>query len=76
LDRPALARFEALRRWRAKTAEARGVAPDVIFSNDILLAIAQQAPRSQAELQAIVDIGPWKAKTYGPDILQIVNRRN
>ena len=38
------ARFEALRSWRNATAEARGVEPDIVLTNQILWAVAQRNP--------------------------------
>src|SRR5690606_8169687 len=72
LDRSELALFDALREWRGRTAEARGVAPDIVFSNDILLEIVRRSPRTPEELTQIPEIGPWKARTYGPAIIQII----
>lgn len=74
LDKPALNRYEALRRWRAKVAEERKVALDIIFNNSTLVELAQRLPRSQAEILEIPEIGPWKAKTYGPDILALLHK--
>lgn len=62
-------RFDALRQWRGEVAAARDVTPDVILTNDTLMEIAQQQPQSEADLLRIEAIGPWKAATYGPDIL-------
>lgn len=64
--------FQMLRQWRSQTAEERGVDPDIIFSNDILLQIVERKPRTLAELQEIPAIGPWKAETYGPTILRLL----
>jgi superfamily II DNA helicase RecQ len=72
LERDELARYDALRRWRSDVAQKRGVAPDIIFNNETLLAIARSYPKTLAELQGLRTIGPWKAKTYGPAILKIV----
>jgi ribonuclease D len=64
--------FQVLRQWRSQTADQRGVDPDIIFSNDILLQIVEKKPRTLVELQQIPAIGPWKAETYGPAILQLI----
>lgn len=68
--------FDALRAWRAKKAKERGVTTDIIFTNSTLMEIAQRAPATVAELQEIPEIGPWKAKTYGPEILPIVKKKH
>ena len=74
LDKKVLARYDALRHWRTKTANKRNVAPDIVFANGTLLEIAKRQPRTLAQLQEIREIGPWKAKTYGPAILEIVTK--
>jgi ribonuclease D len=69
LDSTTLRRFEALRHWRTRVAEERGVTPDVVFTNETLLAIAQRGPQSEDDLLTIPAIGPWKAQHYGPELL-------
>ncbi len=76
VDRATLERYENLRRWRSQTAKARGVDTDIVFNNSTLLIIAKRRPSSIAELEEIEEIGPWKAKTYAPDLLQLVNGRH
>jgi ribonuclease D len=75
LDRAALARFDALRKWRSEMARQRDVAPDIVLPNSTLLTIAQRNPADVAALAAIVDIGDWKVQTYGPDILATLKGR-
>ena len=72
LSGPAQARYEALRRWRAKVAKQREVTTDIIFTNMTLMHIASQRPRTVDELAAMADVGPWKAHTYGQEILPLV----
>jgi len=66
-------RYDTLRHWRTKMAQQRGVAPEIVFSNSILLALAHRMPRSETEMQEIPEIGPWKAKTYGKDVLAMLH---
>ncbi len=75
LDKHALNRYDALRRWRSNVAEARGVALEIIFNNNTLLELAQQAPQTEAQILEIPEIGLWKAKTYGPDIIRILHNK-
>lgn len=65
-------RFEALRRWRTATAAARGVDPDIIFSNETLLQITSCRPTTLAELQDIPSVGGWKAQTYGSELFKLL----
>ncbi len=70
------ARFERLRRWRTETAQARGVAPEIVFSNDTLLEIVQRGPRDEPALAAISGIGGWKARTYGPRLFALLDGKH
>lgn len=67
-----VARFEALRTWRKERAQRRGVESDVIVSKDALWALARMAPRSTADLAKVNELGPWKTRTYGAEILDII----
>ncbi|MEZ4635141.1 MAG: HRDC domain-containing protein [Caldilineaceae bacterium] len=64
--------YQSLRQWRSATAGERGVDPDIIFSNDLLLQIVEHKPATVEALVAIPAIGAWKAETYGPSILQLL----
>lgn len=64
------ARYEALRRWRAAQAAARGVDVDVVLTNQTLMAIAQGAPRTVEELEALQLLGPAKLQEYGEEIVK------
>jgi ribonuclease D len=67
-----MVRFKALRAWRMQTAENRGVESDVIVSNAALWALAEQNPRTLDALERIEELGPWKRKTYGRAILEVL----
>jgi len=67
-----LARYGALRSWRKDRASERGVVSDVIISKDMLWALAKANPRTPEQLAAIEGLGPWKRKTYGTEILQVL----
>lgn len=69
LDARSARRYEALRRWRTRVAHARGVTPDIVFTNETLAEIAQRQPQNEADLLSIEAVGPWKARTYGPELL-------
>ena len=65
-------RYEHLRQWRTKTAAARGVDPDIVFSNETLIQITAGKPTSVAALQEIPSVGRWKAQAYGPALLELL----
>ena len=68
-------RFDALRRGRTETAAARGVDPDIVFSNETLLQISAGKPDTVAALAEFPAIGRWKAQTYGPAVLKMLKSR-
>ncbi|MXZ22763.1 MAG: hypothetical protein F4Y84_19590 [Caldilineaceae bacterium SB0665_bin_25] len=65
-------RYEALRQWRTKTAAARGVDPDIVFSNETLQQISACRPATLAELEKIPSVGRWKAQTYGAKVFSLL----
>ena len=70
LDAEALARFEALRGWRAATAKEQGVPAYVVFHDSTLRAIAISVPTSLDELSGISGIGAAKLERYGDGVLE------
>jgi ribonuclease D len=75
LDNLARVRLGRLKEWRKKRAAARGVEPDVIVSNDVLFAAARKNPRTLEALVAASGLGPWKARTYGEEILKVLRAK-
>jgi len=75
LRRPAaeVARFQALRTWRKRVAVERGIDADVVVSNAVLWALAEQNPRTIEHLSHIEGLGPWRRKTYGQAILKVLD---
>lgn len=69
-DRQTLARFERLRAWRLAAATRRGVEPDVVLTNQVLMALARANPATLTELEATRLLGPAKLHEYGPEILE------
>jgi ribonuclease D len=67
-----LARHDALHTWRRDRASARGVKSDVIVSREALWALARQAPQTMDDLKCVAALGPWKRRTYGAEILQVL----
>ena len=65
-------RYEALRAWRKDVARARGVDSDVILPNATLWALAWEPPETAGDLLDVPGIGPWRQKTYGPDLLALL----
>lgn len=67
-----LSRYEKLHTWRKLRARARGVESDVIISRNTLWELAQTNPQSSEDLKQLQSIGEWRSRTYGPEILQLL----
>ncbi len=65
-------RFEALRQWRKERAAQRGVPSDIIVSKDALWEVAHVAPRNWEQFRKLRKLGPWRKKTYGDEILEVL----
>ncbi len=74
LDNRARTRLARLKEWRRQRADARGVAPDVIVSNDALYEIARVYPRTFDALREI-GLGEWKLQEYGAELLAVAEGR-
>jgi ATP-dependent DNA helicase RecQ len=72
LDAGAQALFGQLREWRAAVAKAHGVPAYVVFHDGTLREIAQQRPRSLAQLAQVSGIGVAKLERYGTDLIGLV----
>jgi ribonuclease D len=70
-----VARFEALRAWRKRVAEKRGVEADVVVGNGVLWALAEQNPHALEDLNHIAGLGPWKRRAYGAEILAVIREQ-
>ena len=75
IPQPIVDRYTALHNWRKQIAVRRGVESDVIISRNALWAIARCQPTSVEELNAIPGVGPWRRKTYGSDLVAVVNEQ-
>ncbi len=74
MDDRAQMRLEAVRKWRKRKAEARGVESDVILCRDAMFRIARQAPGTLAALAEIPGVGPYRLSAYGEEILAALNK--
>jgi ribonuclease D len=72
IDQAVSARYEALRAWRKQAAAQRGVEPDVIVGNAVLMELAHRRPRTLDQLPALPWFGEWRRSTYGPALLQVL----
>ena len=72
IDPEVSARYEALRAWRKQMAAQRGVDPDVIVGNAVLMEIAQRRPRTIEQLPALPWFGEWRRNAYGPALVKVI----
>lgn len=66
--------LETLRQWRTAQARTQTVPPYVIFSNQVLAAIAAQKPVTPEQLRTISGIGPAKLEQYGETVIGLVSQ--
>jgi superfamily II DNA helicase RecQ len=62
-----------LKRWRRALAAKQGVPAFRIMSDRVLLAIAEQAPKTAAELLAVPGVGIKVVEKYGSQIYRILD---
>jgi len=74
-DDETLARYEALRAWRKRTAAARNVEPDVILPNGALMALAKRAPQTTQALAKVKALDDWQRRTYGDELLHVLTQQ-
>jgi ribonuclease D len=65
-----LERYERLRAWRKRRAQARGVEVQVIAPNVVLMAVAARAPVDLEALAAVEGMDDFRVRNYGPEILE------
>ena len=72
LDAEGLARFAALKAWRAEVARAHNLPAYVVFHDATLAEMAEVRPASLDELAGISGVGAKKLDAYGDDILRVL----
>ena len=65
--------LNAHRAWRRDEARTRAVPAYVVLHDKTIDAIAQERPRSLADLGEISGIGPAKLAAYGEAILKVLS---
>lgn len=73
-DAAARARLAQLKQWRRARAERRGVTPDVILSNEALLALARANPQTPEELSQLPALTAWAIQEYGEELLALLKK--
>ncbi len=73
LDAEALARFAALKAWRAEVAREHNLPAYVVFHDATLAEMARVQPGSLEELAHIAGVGAKKLEAYGREILRVLD---
>ncbi|MBL8349026.1 MAG: RecQ family ATP-dependent DNA helicase [Burkholderiaceae bacterium] len=74
LDEAGLARFAALKAWRADVARAHKLPPYVVFHDATLAEMARAAPGSLDALAGISGVGTKKLEAYGAELLSVLSQ--
>jgi len=74
LDDAGLARFAALKAWRAEIAREHKLPPYVVFHDATLAEMAREAPESLDALAGISGVGAKKLDAYGQDLLRVLGQ--
>jgi ATP-dependent DNA helicase RecQ len=64
--------FARLRELRRQLATKRGIPAYMVFSDAVLLAMAERRPRNAEEVLAISGVGPKKLAQYGDAFLEVL----
>ncbi|MGB2919801.1 MAG: ATP-dependent DNA helicase UvrD2 [Mycobacterium sp.] len=64
-----------LKDWRLRISKEMSVPAYVVFTDNTLIAIAEEMPTDDAALVAIPGIGARKLEQFGPDVLSMVKSR-
>ncbi|MFT3960248.1 DNA helicase RecQ [Propionivibrio sp.] len=72
MDDEEMARFEALKAWRAGVAREHNVPAYVVFHDATLAEMAKEMPETLAALAEIGGVGAKKLEAYGREILRVL----
>ena len=72
LDDAGLARFDALKAWRAEVAREHNLPAYIVFHDAALAEMAQAAPDTLDALGQIGGVGAKKLEAYGREILRVL----
>lgn len=67
-----LKRMEKLKNWRKKIAQELKVESDVVLPKIYMNTFAESPPKSLTDLETVMADSPWRAKTYGTEILTLL----
>ena len=68
-----LLRLDKLRNWRKERAKKIDVESDIVLPRTLMEEIAKVNPRSKDELSNVMSQSPWRFRTYGNEIISLLN---
>jgi ribonuclease D len=72
MDRRTERRLDKLKAWRAPRAKELGIDPGVLCPNAALEAIAFSTPTKGSDLEALPEVKPWFAESFGDEVAAIL----
>ena len=66
--------FKELKDYRLRKSREENIKPYYIYNNLQLKDLIVKMPKTIQEIQLVDGFGEWKAKKYGCDILEILNK--
>lgn len=72
MDPEVEARYEALRAWRKRKADEKGVAVQVVATGATLKALARAHPKTLEALAALPEVDAYRVETYGEELLAVL----
>jgi ATP-dependent DNA helicase RecQ len=67
--------FESLRSLRKELADRQGVPAYIVFSDKVLIELANRRPTTPAQMLEVPGVGPAKLERYGSAFLLLLNER-
>ncbi|MGE5462614.1 MAG: ribonuclease D [Syntrophothermus sp.] len=67
-----LRRLEKLKNWRKSSAKEMGVESDIVLPKVYLNALAENPPKTRADLEAVLAESPWRFQQFGTQLLKIL----
>jgi len=71
-DDAVVKRLEKIKAWRKKVAQEMKVESDIILPKIYLNVLAERPPKTINDLEAALCDSPWRFKTYGTQILDLI----
>ncbi len=65
--------IKSLKKWRTARADALDMDPGLICNNALIGVLAAERPKTPDDLDGVADMKEWQKKTFGRDIVKVIN---